>query len=114
MQRCYIEATSRKIAMSLFSIGAKDYVNRGILQAVSRWLPSAAARVRARVRTYGICDGQSGRFSPSTSVSPANLHSTDYSTIIIYHLGLVKYGSSDRSTKPTQSHHMKKIVRPYL
>jgi hypothetical protein len=29
-----------------------------------------------------------GRFSPSTSVSPANSHSTDYSTLIIYHLGL--------------------------
>jgi hypothetical protein len=32
-----------------------------------------------------------GRFSPSTSVSPANPHSSDYSTfIIIYHLGLVQ------------------------
>jgi hypothetical protein len=32
-----------------------------------------------------------GRFSPSTSVSSANLHSTNYSTItIIYHLGLVQ------------------------
>jgi hypothetical protein len=30
-----------------------------------------------------------GRFSPSTSVSPANLHSTNCSTItLIYHLGL--------------------------
>jgi hypothetical protein len=32
-----------------------------------------------------------GRFSPSTSVSPANLHSTNFSTITItYHLGLVQ------------------------
>jgi hypothetical protein len=32
-----------------------------------------------------------GRFSPSTSVSPANLHFTNFSTItIIYHLGLVQ------------------------
>jgi hypothetical protein len=32
-----------------------------------------------------------GRFSPSTSVSPANLHSTNCSTIIlIYHLGFVQ------------------------
>jgi hypothetical protein len=32
-----------------------------------------------------------GQVSPSTSVSPANLHSTNYSTItIIYHLGLVQ------------------------
>jgi hypothetical protein len=56
-----------------------------------------------------------GRFSPSTSVSPANLHSTNFSTItIIYHLGLVQYASSGRSTKWTQSHptnnNNKKIV----
>jgi hypothetical protein len=34
---------------------------------------------QSRVRTRGICDGQSGnggRFSPSISVSPANSHST--------------------------------------
>jgi hypothetical protein len=31
------------------------------------------------------------RFSPSTSVSPANLYSTNFSTIIItYHPGLVQ------------------------
>jgi hypothetical protein len=45
-----------------------------ITQAVSRWLPTAAAQVRARVWSCGICGGQSGaggRFSPSTSVSPA-------------------------------------------
>jgi hypothetical protein len=33
-----------------------------------------------------------GRFSPSTSVSPANSYSTDYSTLIIYHPGLVLIG----------------------
>jgi hypothetical protein len=33
-----------------------------------------------------------GRLDPSTSVSPANSHSTDYSTlIIIYYPGLVQY-----------------------
>jgi hypothetical protein len=32
-----------------------------------------------------------GRFSQSTSISPANLHSTNFSTIAItYHLGLVQ------------------------
>jgi hypothetical protein len=31
-----------------------------------------------------------GRFSPNTSVSPANLHSTNFFTVTItYHLGLV-------------------------
>jgi hypothetical protein len=38
-----------------------------------------------------------GRFSPSTSVSSANLHSTGYPTfiiiIIIYHPGLVQQAS---------------------
>jgi hypothetical protein len=33
---------------------------RAIAQAVSRWLPTAAARVRSRVWSSGICDGQSG------------------------------------------------------
>jgi hypothetical protein len=33
---------------------------RAIAQAVSRWLPIAAARVRARVWSSGICGGQSG------------------------------------------------------
>jgi hypothetical protein len=33
---------------------------RAIAQAVSRWLPTAAARVRARIWLYGICGGQSG------------------------------------------------------
>jgi hypothetical protein len=29
-------------------------------QAVSRWISTAAARVRARVWSIGICEGQSG------------------------------------------------------
>jgi hypothetical protein len=32
---------------------------RAIAQAVSRWLPTAAARVRTRVWSSGICGGQS-------------------------------------------------------
>jgi hypothetical protein len=34
--------------------------DRAIAQAVSRWFPSAAARVRAHVRTCGIYGGQIG------------------------------------------------------
>jgi hypothetical protein len=33
---------------------------RAIAQAVSRWLPTAAARVRSQVKSCGICGGQSG------------------------------------------------------
>jgi hypothetical protein len=47
--------------------------SRAIAQAVSRWLPTA---VWWRKWVWG-------RFSPSTSVSPANLHSTKFSIIII-------------------------------
>jgi hypothetical protein len=35
-------------------------MGRAIAQAVSRWLPTAAARVRERVWSIGICGGQSG------------------------------------------------------
>jgi hypothetical protein len=35
-------------------------VGRAVGQAVSRQLPTAAVRVRARVRSCGICGGQSG------------------------------------------------------
>jgi hypothetical protein len=83
------------------------YILGIIAQAVSSRLSTAAARVRARVRSCGICGqigidtdfsrgicGQIGidtGFSPSTSVSPANSHSPNCSTIIIiYHLGLVQ------------------------
>jgi hypothetical protein len=41
-----------------------------------------------------------GRLSPSISVSPANLHSTNFSTITItYHPGLVQKASSGHSTQ---------------
>jgi hypothetical protein len=36
------------------------FLCRAIAQAVSRWLPTAAARVRAQVWSSGICGGQSG------------------------------------------------------
>jgi hypothetical protein len=53
---------------------------RAVTQAVSRWLPTAAARVRM----WGLwwTKRHWGRFPPSTSVSPAN-HSTNISIIII-------------------------------
>jgi hypothetical protein len=35
-------------------------LGHAIAQAVSRWIPIAAARVRARVCSYGICSEQNG------------------------------------------------------
>jgi hypothetical protein len=65
-------------------------VGHAIAQAVSHWLPTVATQVRTEVRS---CEKWTkwhwGRFSSSTSVSLANSHSTDCSTLI-YHLGLVQ------------------------
>jgi hypothetical protein len=50
-----------------------------VAQAVSRWHPTAEARVRSRVSPCGICGGQSGTgtaFSPSSSFLPCQYHST--------------------------------------
>jgi hypothetical protein len=57
---------------------------RAVAQAVSRWFPTAAARVRVRAGMWGLwwTKRQWGRFSPSASVSPAN-HSTNFSITII-------------------------------
>jgi hypothetical protein len=55
-----------------------------------------------------------GRFSPITLVSPVNLHSTNGPTITsIYHLGLVQWANSGRSTKWTQSHPTKNNKRKH-
>jgi hypothetical protein len=63
-----------------------------IAQAVSRWLPTAAALGWGPdlvMWDLWWSKWRRGRFSPSTSVSPANLHSTNCSTILIY-LGFVQ------------------------
>jgi hypothetical protein len=49
---CYLVSRS--------SSSINDKVGRAIAQAVSRWLPTAAARVRARVWSCEICSRQSG------------------------------------------------------
>jgi hypothetical protein len=43
-------------------------MGRAIAQAVSRWLPTAAVRVRSRVWSSGICGGQSGARASSLRV----------------------------------------------
>jgi hypothetical protein len=67
---------------------------RAIAQAVSRWLATAAALVRARglvMWNLWWTKWRCGRFSPSTSDSLTNLHFNNCSTItIIYHMGLVQ------------------------
>jgi hypothetical protein len=84
-----------------------ENIGRTIAQAVSRWLPTAAVRVRAPVKSCGICGGQRGtgigflqvlRFSLSS-------HSTDCSKLtIIHHPELVQRPNSGRRTNLTQFH----------
>jgi hypothetical protein len=58
---------------------------RAIAQAVSRWLPTAAARVRPRVWSSGICGGQSGAGVGFLRVLrfPLPNHSTKFSILTI-------------------------------
>jgi hypothetical protein len=49
----------RRLTVS-FILSLCCFPGRAIAEAVSRWLPTAAARVRARIWTSGICGGQSG------------------------------------------------------
>jgi hypothetical protein len=41
-------------------LSLRSILRRAIAQAVRRWLPTAAARVRSQVSSYGICGRQSG------------------------------------------------------
>jgi hypothetical protein len=81
---------------------------RNIAQAVSRRLPTAAARVRPQVRSCGNCGGQSGtgggflrvlRFPLPVLIPPTTPHSS--SSII---RGWYSRPVSGRRTKWTQSH----------
>jgi hypothetical protein len=63
----------------------EDQCSRKLTVKVGRWISTSAARV--------VVDKVALRqvFFPSTSVSPVNLHSTNFSTITInYHPGLVQ------------------------
>jgi hypothetical protein len=84
---------------------------RTIAQAVSRGLPTAAARVRARVKSCGICGGQRGtgagflrvlKFPLPIRIPPI----APQSSSVIW--GWYSMPNSGRSTKWTQSHPMRK------
>jgi hypothetical protein len=62
------------------NVSRRNKEGRAIAQAVSRWFSTAAARIRAQ-RDLWWTKWCWGRFSPSTSVSPAYLHSTNFSVI---------------------------------
>jgi hypothetical protein len=51
---------SLKVLLKYFKMPLIIYIGRAIAEAVSRWLPTLAARVQSRVWSSGICGGQSG------------------------------------------------------
>jgi hypothetical protein len=68
-------------------------IGSAITQEISRRLPTAVALVWVQVRSCGILWWKMWcweRFCLRTSVSPASSHSTECSTLIIYHLRLVQ------------------------
>jgi hypothetical protein len=68
-------------------------IGRAIAQAVSSCNPTARPGFDPGSGQVGfvVVKVALGRISPSTSVSPDNLHSTNCSTITLtYHLGLVQ------------------------
>jgi hypothetical protein len=89
-------------------------VGSAIVQMVSRRLPTAAARVRGRVRSCGICGEQSGsgtgflrvlRFLMPIRIPSIAPQSSSSSSII---QGWYNRPNSGRSTKWTQSHRIRK------
>jgi hypothetical protein len=71
---------SRIWAFEKYSAAVAIKKNLAMTQAVGRRLPNAAARFRSHVIPWHW-----GRFSLSTSLSPANSHSANYS-IFIHHI----------------------------
>jgi hypothetical protein len=91
----------------LWDANVSNNRGRAIAQAVSRWLPTAADRLRSQVKSCGICGGQSGtgagflrvlRFPLPILIAPTGPHS---SSII---RGRYNRPNSGRRTKWTQSH----------
>jgi hypothetical protein len=92
----------------LETLSVRSEFGRAIAQAVSRRLPTAAVRIRAQVRSCGICGGQIGtgagflqalRSPLPILIPPTALHSS--SSII---RGWYNRPVSGRRTKWTQSH----------
>jgi hypothetical protein len=91
----------------MFVSKVRSTLGHAVVELVSRRFPTTAARVRARVRSCGISDGQSGtgagflrvlRFPLPILIPPTATHS---SSII---RGWYKWPISGRRTKWTQSY----------
>jgi hypothetical protein len=83
----------------------RNKIGRAIAEAVSRWFPTAEARVQSRVWSSGICGGQSGAGAGFLRVLrfplPFIPQTVPHSSII---RGWYNRPISGRRTKYTQSH----------
>jgi hypothetical protein len=59
-QKCPISKEQNSVLWHCIVAILTASLGRAIAEAVSRWLPTAAARVQSRVWSSGICGGQSG------------------------------------------------------
>jgi hypothetical protein len=90
-------------------VAVRLWSGHAIAEAVSRWLFTAAARVRAQVRSCGICGGQSGTgagFLLRFPLPILNPPSAPHSSSIIR--GWYNRSISGRRTKWTRFHHTPK------
>jgi hypothetical protein len=93
-------------------------VCHAVAKAVSLWLPTAAARVRVRAGMWVLwwTKRHWDWFSPSTSISLANHHSTNFSIIIItrgWHNRPISSGSAEWTQSASTPHYTNlKFIQP--
>jgi hypothetical protein len=92
-----------------------------MVQTVSRWLPTAADRVRAQVKSCGICGGESGteagflrvlRFPLTIFIPPTVLHIQHHLSSGVGRIGelVADVPSGLTLTPPEENKKIKKII----
>jgi hypothetical protein len=100
--RVHLVATVSQLEPRLHNLFTCDACQgRATAQAISYRFLTVSARVQSQISSGKIFGGQSGRFSLSPSLSPANSNSTKLCISPVSHLSLVQWNMYDQGT---QSH----------